>query len=157
MGEKWHAIGNSLGNMLGTWELFDLTPSPKKLASKVDYPLCKWKVNNGQSILHPEHNLTTKKIPSHPPTKKRVAPSLHDMTSLCLYGNSCSKIGFHYFWFGLLEVIIEQNDPHNRHPWTRFCHYKKAKGWAQYMEKGKLAVVQGPPISLSCLHPLTKV
>jgi hypothetical protein len=49
------------------------------------------------------------------PNKKSVAPSLHDMTSQCLYGSSCSKIGFHYFRSGLLEVIMEQNDPRNRH------------------------------------------
>jgi hypothetical protein len=59
--------------MSGTWELFDLTPSPKKLAWEVDCPLSKWKMNSGQSILHTKHNLTTKKIPS-PTHKEKGVP-----------------------------------------------------------------------------------
>jgi len=67
-----------------------------------------------QWTVHSPHQTQLENPPTPPP--QRVAPSLHDMTSQCLYGNSCSKIGIHYFWFGLIEVIMEQNDPHNRHP-----------------------------------------
>jgi hypothetical protein len=45
----WELFGEHVRNLGAN---FDLTPSPKKLAWKVNCPLSKWKVNNGQSILH---------------------------------------------------------------------------------------------------------
>jgi len=40
-------------------------------------------------------------IPTH--ENKREAPSLHDLTSHWLHGNSIPKIGSHYF-FGVFEI-----------------------------------------------------
>jgi hypothetical protein len=77
----WELFGEHVKNLGAN---FDLTPSPKKLAWKVNCPSSKWKVNNGQSILHTKHNLTTN---PHPNKQKRGPPSFHDMTSQCLYGN----------------------------------------------------------------------
>ncbi len=105
-GIKWGTIGNFLGNMLGTWELFASphpAPNPKNNLhgkSNVHCPNGKWTVDNPLSTT----NKTWKKKPPPPPThkKKRNAPSLHDSTSHWLDGNSIPKIGCHYFWPGLI-------------------------------------------------------
>jgi hypothetical protein len=101
----WELFGEHVRNLGAN---FDLTPQKTCMENRLS-PV---QVESGQSILHTKHNVTTN---PHPNKQKRVAPSLHDMTSEWLYGNSFSKIGFHYFWSGLLEVIMEQNDPQNRH------------------------------------------
>jgi len=80
--------------MPGTWELFALTPPPhptqkkKKKKRLHGKSTVKWKVNSGQSALH---HPQLEKPP--PPTLKRIkreAPSLHEVTSHWLHGNSNS-------------------------------------------------------------------
>ncbi len=127
IGERRATFAKAYGRKVRCyWELFgehvrnlgalSFNPLPQKAC--MDSRLSPVQVESEQWTVHSPHQtqLDNKKKTPSPPTKKRVAPSLHDMTSQCLYGNSCSKFGFHYFWFGLLEVIMQQNDPHNRHP-----------------------------------------
>jgi len=52
-------------------------------------------------------------LPPWPPThkKKREDPSLHDSTSHWMHGNSIPKIACHYFWPGLVTVVLPKNTP----------------------------------------------
>jgi hypothetical protein len=83
--------------MSETWELFALTPHPQKPKEK----MLAWKVKSAQSTLHSKHNFL-QKHPSPPlhPQEEREAPSLNDMTSHWLHGNSILKI----FWPGLMAL-----------------------------------------------------
>jgi hypothetical protein len=52
-----------------------LVPTQKKLAWKVDYPLSKWNVNNGQCIPKSKHNLRKKNpLPTTHPQEKEGGP-----------------------------------------------------------------------------------
>jgi hypothetical protein len=93
-------------------------PSPKEFKTKKNLhgqlmSTVKVESEEWTVTLHTKHNLE-KKTPFPSPTrKKRKAPSLHDLTSHWLDGNSIPKIGSHYFWPGQDKMRCSLE-----HPWA---------------------------------------
>lgn len=66
--------------------------------------LAKWKVNSTQSTLHTNLEIKNPILPTHKIKREAPAPSIDDMSSHWLHGNSFPKISCHYFWPGLISL-----------------------------------------------------